>query len=336
MLDWRKILLRHGVDFREEKHQLYMQCPWCGDADQGTHLGISLQNKGWGCWRNAAHRGKNEARLLSALLNISMGQATNLVQDAGGSGLIDDNDLASKLKGMLGEDRGTTMLQRHTLEFPDEIRPLKDKERLRMFKRYLIARDYTPQEVLELYERYQLHYALTHIYRYRVVFPIFTKQHGLTTWTARSIVKGVEPRYLSLTEDPERAGLGPCALMSIKDCLFNETNLNGGGALIVCEGPFDAMRLDFYGKRFEVNATCLFSKNVSLAQVDKLADLSDKYRRKVMLLDPDAVLDQLPLWNRLSPLGFKMASIPAPFKDPAEMAEQDTLEFIETSILRKR
>ena len=49
------------------------------------------------------------------------------------------------------------------------------------------------------------------------------------------------------------------------------------GSLYVLEGPFDALKIDFYGQEFGIRATCLFTANITDAQKELLERLSDYY-----------------------------------------------------------
>lgn len=335
MVDWPQLLRNHNIEFVETgpstaRGNVYVKCPWCQDADAGHHMGISIRNpwRGFGCWKNNSHRGKNAARLLAGLLHISFESAEALLDFRSGTALEADSRLGDRVRAMLGGDDMTQITtKRKRLRIPKEIKPLDPDGRgqSKLFVNYLVEeRGYTRKQVAKLCHRYELHYCMSGPFSYRLVIPIYDEQ-GLVTWTGRSISKSEELRYLTLTRDEEKAtkqGLQP-AREPITNCLFNEPELmqQGGRLIIVCEGPLDAMRTDFAAARTSrhVRATCVFGKAVSPMQIDKLDALSRLYDRKILLLDQDAALDSFRVVDALTEIGFRTKRLPKKWKDPGEM-----------------
>lgn len=346
MVDWEKILSQYHIEWinagkSTAKGNLYVKCPWCGDNDQGHHLGISLSKpwRGFGCWKQRNHRGKSPVRLLAALLNVPWERAASIISQESGIDLVADGDLSTRLQLMLrgknsSESPSTTPVGK--LTYPTAIKSLGEYQNFStsIFREYLRNRGYTSRQVGEICTQYKLHYALHGPYAYRIIFPIYT-EIGLTTWTGRTITSHKEPRYLTLTSNPDVAGSGPCALANIKDCLFNEQWLfqNRGSALIVCEGPFDAMRFDYVGQSYNVYSTGLFGKTISDIQLQKLEALGESYERVFILLDPDAAMDNFAMWNRVASAKFTILKQPGPWDDPGDMPIEAIKQFIEERVL---
>ena len=73
-------------------------CPWCDPGNpQHYILTINLHGKGWFCWKDRTHRGVRNARLVAALLRISLAEARSL---AGERYQIRD-DLGSEVERLL-------------------------------------------------------------------------------------------------------------------------------------------------------------------------------------------------------------------------------------------
>lgn len=335
-LDWPRILNAQGVEFVETgpstaRGNIYTRCPFCGEDDQGHHMGISLSGKGWGCWRREAHRGKAPDKLLAALLRISRQQARNIL-GIGAPDLTSDASLSDRVKAAMAFNTPIAAAKR--IKLPKEIKKLTKSyyrsPHQMIFASYLHERGYKWKQMSTLFHRYLLHYAVEGPFGYRLIFPVYDSL-GLASWTGRSVADD-DLRYRTLSTDPEKAtksGL-PVARAPISDLLFNEANLmNGSGnALVLCEGPFDAMRVDFACRGTGIRATCLFGKRVSDAQVEKLVHLSNQYDVKIFLLDKDALLDRFAMMERLSSAHFSMARLPSAWKDPGEAPLMDLKEFV--------
>lgn len=339
MIDWPRFLDAQRIEYVESgpstaKGNIYTHCPWCGDADQSYHLGISIRTpwRGYGCWRNDNHRGRNPARLVSALLGVSIESASHILGQENAPALIGDEALKGQIAALIAPTQDSQ--EERELVLPKEFKPIKvGRPACQMFVDYLVSRKYREHHIKRLCKIYNLHYCLSGLFKYRVIFPVYTKK-GLVTWTGRSIVSAREPRYLSLTVDPEVAGSGDVARANIKDCLFNERELfRGGLALILGEGPLDAMRLDFVGRKLEVRGTGLFGKTVSDAQVQTLERLSSRFKRKVFLLDPDARLDNFAMWSKLNRIGFEAGRIKGKWEDPGATPLRVIEDFITGSVL---
>jgi len=146
-------------------------------------------------------------------------------------------------------------------------------------------------------------------YKDRLLIP-FYRENMLIAWTARAIGNPkYAPRYLSSN--------------LVKTTVFNEDGLAGGNTLFVVEGPFDALKIDFYGQKFGVSATCVFGTNISPDQVLILSDLRKLYGRVVILFDHDAIEPSFMALDWLQASNVEIGQLPDGTKDPGEMSRQE-------------
>ena len=196
-----------------------------------------------------------------------------------------------------------------------------------MFWAYLRDRGFPDGQIEELARHFRLHYAMQGEGAYRLIVPIYNADGELMTWTGRSIADDAKVRYKTLTVHPEAGEIS--ARAPITDLLLDLPNLNYGGSfLIICEGPFDVLKLWPYAERYNARVTCLFGKTISTAQIELLAGLRDGYYGCFLLLDPDAVMDSLRLRERLSALRV-MSVNPSDDADPGEMNETQICDLME-------
>lgn len=322
--DWLKFLKAHRIGYSERgenvaRGNVVIHCPFCGSADQGRHLGVSLTSAAWGCWRNTGHRGGKPHRLIQALLGCSPAEAARL---AGDDGVELPEDWGGTIKRMLSPPKAEEVAPR-TIAFTDDIIPLEDKGIGRRFVDYLEGRGYDRRAALDMAERYGLRCTIRERFRFRLVIPI-EMDGKLVTWTGRSILQSEGLRYDTLSTDPEKskATNTPVALRGSQDCLLNYDMLTGGELLLIGEGPLDGLRLDYLGRAHDIHGTCLFGKRMSDAQYGLLMDVSRRYKHRALLLDRDAMLDTVRMSSRLQVLGLQKASIPNGFDDPAEFTKR--------------
>lgn len=72
MVDLRSVLDRYRIPWRDRgpntsAGNVNVPCPWCAGQDTGFHLAISEIGKGYYCWRNSRHAGKQLSFLFKAL-----------------------------------------------------------------------------------------------------------------------------------------------------------------------------------------------------------------------------------------------------------------------------
>lgn len=319
--DWIRFLDHHKIEYVTRGSSVVAgnvacHCPFCGTADQSHHMGISLAGHGWGCWRNKAHRGKNPVRLVAALLGVSQVQARSLV--GYDTSNVSDATLFGRVSSLFNSPTQTAPPE--PLKFPSEIKRLDwSNAKPSMFFDYLYSRGYSHEEAVTACQKFWLRYAMSGEFSYRLIFPIRDEQGELVSWTGRAIAPDQSIRYktLSLTKGSPRAH-GPAT-----DYLLREQQLHrGNDVLVVCEGPFDAMRIETVCSEHNVSATCLFTKTASELQIAKLGALSKHFRTKFLLLDQDAALSSLSVIERLRAHGYRNIRIPQPYKDPAATPTQ--------------
>lgn len=325
-MEWVRFLTMNGIDFVESgpnvaRGNVNIRCPFCGEDDQSHHLGISLNGRGWGCWRDRSHRGIKAQRLIQALIHCSYEEASRLVGDANAVALVGDAGFGAHVAQLLSPKPEPE--EERTLSFTPELRPLKDEGLGQMFIGYLAKRGYTRREATQLAAYYGLRYATTGIFRGRLIVPILMED-GLANWTGRAISRDAFVRYRTLSTDPEKAKADnlPLARIAVDRTVLNYGPLLGnpsGDTLVVCEGPMDALRVDWLGRDNGVRATCLFGKNLSPSQLQLLENLAERFERMVLLLDNDASMDTIQMMDRLGYLRFSLMFVPPGVKDPAEL-----------------
>lgn len=248
-------------------------------------------------------------RLIKALIHCSDDDARRIAGVGISTPVPSSRNFHELVSSLIDKERDH--FSDESIELPSEIKPLYgDKGSASFFIKYLMeSRMYERNEALHLAHLYHLHYAVRGQFAYRIIFPVFMP-FGLATWTGRAISANAKIRYKTLSHDPETAreqGL-PCAALPIDETLFNykELSQSRGRVLIGVEGPFDAMKLDFYGRDEGIRATCVFGTgNVSAEQVILFDTLSNRFEKKFLLFDKNAEIVSLSRQARLSYCGFK-------------------------------
>lgn len=323
--DWQRFLTSHRIEYFDRgpstaKNNIYVRCPFCGGADGGHHMGIHLEGKGWGCWKNSAHRGKAPQRLIQALIGCSWMEAARLAGKApnglefGGAGILE------AVQDALGVVEAGEV-EAPPLRMPKEFKGLDANYRAGLACwDYLRRRGFTDREVTRIADHFDLRYAQTGDWIYRVIIPIRDESKRLLSWTGRAINADAKARYKTLSLDPEAE---PRALIATSDLFLDLPRLfSGGKFLVICEGPFDAIRLAHPAMERDGQATCLFGKTVSASQLDYIARLRPAFDHVFLLLDSDAAFDALRIVSDLTMLGVIPVFMRGA-KDPAEMPRSE-------------
>jgi hypothetical protein len=308
-MDWPQFFHDHDIEFvtlgnNVKRGNINIRCPWCGDDDPSQHLGVALGKEAYACWRNPQHAGKSPYRLIQALLGCSYSQARLVVAtytqvDPGGL------DTALAVLTAMGEPP-RPVAGHEVLSYPPEFRSIKATGSTARFWQYLSRRHF--DDVGDLCARYRLQCALTERWKDRVIIPFFD-QKALIGWTARAIQPTLEaPRYLSSSE-------------TVKKIIFNEDELMDGGKLLfVVEGPFDALKIDYYGEPYRVRATCGFGLTMTIDQISILSMLRKRFKKVVILFDQGATEAAFRALDWLQGPNVSIGSLPEGVKDPGELS----------------
>src|ERR1700749_2815452 len=121
MFDWVYFLESRGIEYSDRgpstsRGNVYIHCVFCGDEDQGRHMGVSILGRGWGCWKNSAHRGIAPTRLIQALLGCSWDEAAR-IGTAGKSAPASGSDYLGSIKRALGDEDSAK--PRPTIQMPE-------------------------------------------------------------------------------------------------------------------------------------------------------------------------------------------------------------------------
>jgi hypothetical protein len=278
-------------------------------------MGLSLDARDpvWGCLRNAKHRGRDPARLVAKLLNMPFVQAQVIVKLAGPPvddfdhyiEVLRDNDYQSKRLPNLPEAK----------EMPGELRPILTLPKIYRdrYERFLESRGFGPADARRLLADYELYGALSGSYAWRLTFPIYARPRAyLVGWTGREIRDGGKMRYLTTENLPNDAVLD-----------FGGQSADGLPTLI-CEGPMDALKLDFYGADMGLRAAA--TMGTGAAGLEKAVALRAGYKRLGVVFDADATAQALAFAGEL---GAKVYFLPAGYKDPGELPPAVAKKFLE-------
>jgi hypothetical protein len=317
MFDWVGFLTQNNIDhtsasrYHVTGNNVAICCPWC-PHDTGYNLHISLQGRGFHCFLVDSHRGIAPQPLIQKLLRCPYAYADSLVQSVE---IPSDNDILKRLEALF-DPVIEPMPPRQALKLPDSFTRIEARGSGRMFVTYMARRGFEPEDVPFLSRRYHLRgCADGSRWHGRIIFPV-TIDQKLVTWTGRHC-GGSPIRYDTLSVyDPDSP-----ALETIKNTiLWYDALKQARGTLVVCEGPFDSLKINYLGEGFDVYATCLFGKSITDRQCELLESL-ENFDRKILLLDRNTVDHFNPRSNFgiLESAGFTLTPLPRFVKDPGEL-----------------
>jgi len=317
IFDWPDLLRREGIPFIErgpnvKRGEINIRCPLCGSADPSYHMGLNLTTGWWSCWRNrAAHSGKSPVRLIMRLLGIPYWLAR---KTAGlGEDYVDPEGFdatAARLLGRGSETGRPEEVRREFLQHDRYAAPITDKIGTRRAWNYLYGRGFEERDILDLVHDYDLRTARDGNYTGRVIMPYYL-DGKMVAWTARAIGPATV-RYKDL--DREFCLVPPKETLYNHDCI-----IEGGRVLVIQEGPVDALKIDFYGKKYGVRSVALSTNSVSEEQAAMLSAADDQFDLKLVMMDNATTLGFVDSMRLKQELGFmhnvKAVKVPYDQKD---------------------
>jgi hypothetical protein len=323
---WARFVREYRIDFVTEgpstaRGNLYIHCPFCGPSDEHHHMGLSLNAREpyYGCWKNASHRGRYPARLITALIDCTWEQARAIIE-AEDSSAVDEYE-ATVARTLALPAVEPEAVPPNELRMPLEFHALGGRHAGTLpFLKYLEARGFDALERMAKF--YDLRYCRQGYFSWRVLLPIYVEGR-LVNWTGRDITGRAALRYKTLSERPETASKQgyPPAPAAIGSTVFNQDHAaSGGRTLVICEGPFDALKIDWFADEDDA-AVAIFGMPKS-AQLSVIVRLARKFERVRIVLDAAASSASKRLCNELEPvLGQKVRwlDLPAKVKDPGAL-----------------
>lgn len=337
-MDWLVVLREHRIPFIEKganvkRGEINIKCPMCGSADPSFHMGLNLESGFWACWRNREHRGKSPVFLLCKLLRIPYGAARKL------AGLGDDAPLdpdgfdavAARIMGRDSRIERVEQVRREFLALPREFLVItgpEHRDTLRHFE-YLLTRDFHPLDVDDLALDYGIRAAISGPFKDRLILPYYMDGE-LVAWTGRAIAPA-EIRYKDLSIDE--------SLVPIKETLYNHDSLiEGGIAVIVQEGPIDALKVDLYGRDHGVRSVGLSTNSMSDEQVYLLESYAAGFNAVIAMMDNSSslsIVDSMKLKAQLGRIkNLYIEPVPFGLKDGALLTPSQASRFTQ-DIARK-
>lgn len=345
VFDWERLLRERRIPHIDsgpnvKRGELAIRCPFCGSADPSMHMGLNLETGWYSCWRNRAqHSGKSPLRLLMKLLHVSYGQAREI------AGLGDDyvdpegfDAMAAKLMQRDQNEGRKEQVQRRILDLDPGFAIIEPRGRTRSHFDYLVEERgfYEPGDIARLGRVYGVCAGLRELsgnprpgesmqnFSHRVILPYY-QDGDLVTWTGRAIGPS-KFRYLDLKVDD--------SILAPKETLYNHDAMYARGprkALVLVEGPFDALKLDFYGRAAGVRAVALSTNSVKPAQGFLLQAAADLFPNVLVMMDNANALDIVDSMRLAQELAFipqlRFVKVPNGAKDPGALRAADIRDW---------
>lgn len=330
MFDFIRFCEQHDISYvtkgvnKKVSDDCNVSCPFCNegpDPDPSKHLGVNSELGVYSCWRNPTkHRGRTLHKLIMKLLRCSYADARTILGQQPLWLKEGQFELFAEDPNSLFLETTDTVVEDLTL--PEEFRTFEAKySSEERFVDYLVGRGFCRGRLKHLYKQYDLHWAISGRFKNRIIIP--NQLEGrLVNWTSRSIDKNQTVRYLTLSAEQG-------ALVNIKKMIFNWDSLieSPSSLVVVCEGPLDALKLDFYGRRNGLRATCLFGQLPTKEQLAYIASLSDLYDAIVVMLDDTAQDLSGSIVDQLNWLPVRYHPLPSGVHDPGELTDRQVCEL---------
>lgn len=290
-----------------------MHCPFCGIEDEGKHMSVALDGRGWRCFRRHDHRGKSPVRLIMGLLGCTREYALSLV-----GGVYIPDDFAATVNALMAPPAMSGSRKR--LRLPETFKPIGELPSARMYRGYLREdRGFTERQINRMSSQYGMLYCTQGAFKGRIIFPVVCDGR-LVSWTGRSIYETAILRYKAMSHEEEKArdeGFPVPAVGPISHYLLWYDMLMDCDADTIClvEGPFDALKIDVLAYGAGVCATCFFTSGPTGAQIELLHDLLPRFKHRVLLLDQGTLPNAIRIQRDLAGLGVRVRELVG-VKDP--------------------
>lgn len=305
---WEDVLKARNISYVSEgknvaRGNIAIACPFCGD-DPSHHLNLSLNPSApyYYCFRNPSHSGRNPKRVLERL--FGQAEASDILESSpvpSGTGPLEKPAPRSFFIDDIGES--TPDDSDIVVEYLQRFRGMEEK---------------TARMVADFYD---LRVGRKGPWRARIVLPIVDTEDRILGATGR-LLGGDGPRYYT------KKGEG-CPPFFGAQYVYPFTR-----SVLLCEGPFDALKLAYYGIRegFSLGAhfVPLAYMGESLTNDHLLFLIKHLYKTSVLFLIPDR--DTTPDYIRrsrkmLSQLSVffdtRVLELPEGVKDPDSLTEGD-------------
>jgi len=304
-----------------------INCPFCvnsGKGDVKHHLGVSTSGKGWGCWRSGDHRGVSPYRLIREITGESDREVKQIIADYTGT-TLDKFATVLETWNPVEKLEKKKEVQAGGLEWPRGfVLPDASEDWHLPSLDYLYSRGFPKKEVVALAEYYDLRITKDEYWRDRILIPFYDGDR-LLGWSGRSIEQDPYLRWKMLPVNPGKDSR--FSLESNNNHLANEKHImQGGDVLVLSEGQFDFLKLDWYSKDKGVRATCMFSKTLSEEQAMLLQELTSRYKKVIIVLDKGTGLEALSMALKFPKVG--QVEVPYGKDDLGELSSFEVRKFI--------
>jgi hypothetical protein len=282
-------------------------CPFCVD-DPSYHMSVSLQGKGYICYRNPIqHRGRNPATLLYAL-----GQHKNdievLLRLYGGETIIEPVAVTENIA-----EKNRTLQQINKTW--DLFEPAVYKRRAVEYLKWRGFDD--PEQVIR---RFDLRYAPDGHWANRLLIPYYW--HGnVIAWTGRDIVGRSPIKYLT---SKQHAG----GLLFVPGKTIPHHNRS-----ILLEGPLDAIKVACACDGTGFYPAAISGKSITHEKLNMLLDITSNTVETLLSMDNDVPFSQLlAIKRQLKPwINIRLYAIPDFYKDCGEMYIPNITTWLKTA-----
>lgn len=259
--DWRAFCADHGIVPKERgsgtsKGNVNISCPWCEDGQNHQHMGLSVSNSAFHCWKNDMHAGYNAPWLIKALLKVSWASAAEIARRYGFKHF------------RLSERDEVPVTPAASFEMPKGVQHNFPA----VAQRYLASRDFSISDAQSLGLLFGGSQNVD-TFAWRIVFPIKDLENCLVGATGRAVGDS-SLRYLTLptSECPHVVGT---AWLSCRRFLT------------VTEGPFDAAKLQVAANfsRLPFDSIALRTLTPSEDTLRVVQQLACRYEMTIFILD---------------------------------------------------
>jgi hypothetical protein len=209
-------------------------------------------------------------------------------------------------------DGPSTPEEPEVVEFPETARCLDDERpSARPYQLYMQRRGFTNFDLGRMVDWDVRFDAKDTRFHGRILFGV-RHQGQLVAMTGRAIGDRTEPRYLA-HGDMTRS-------------LIWTNRMKGLGGherlLVLCEGPFDALKVNILGNQLGIYATCAFTSSFTPELRAQLFEVMLSFERTVVLFDQGNEHNAYKLVAGF-PARIGVAMLPPYAKDPAELHSVD-------------